>query len=131
METKQRAPKTERISLSEDANRRLDEWLKDLRLTYQGIKIRRKSLIEWLVLSHSIGLSASEKKCIKDTFFDDLQFAQWMVSRIKRAKDEGRSLSVRELIGKHESKSVRKKSPHPDKSAFESSPVTAQELTKK
>lgn len=90
---------SERISLTPDSTVCVDNWLSDLRNTFQGIKLKRKDLVEWLIQSRSKELSGAEKKQIKDLFFDEVAHAQWIVKELRAAKERGEPKRLSDLLG--------------------------------
>ncbi len=95
---KKKVSKIDRVALSSNAIDRMDKWLAALSEHYQGIKLRRNDLTSWLILNHRSELSVDEIKGIGAEFYDETQFAQWIVRRLKEAKATGKSISIQELM---------------------------------
>jgi hypothetical protein len=98
-EYKKKNANTERISLTPEAAARIDTWIGELQSSFRGIKLRRKSLVEWLIQSHSPELSNAEKKIIKNLFFDEVSHAQWLVRELRAAKGRGELTKISDLLG--------------------------------
>lgn len=91
-------PKQERVSLDEASAAKLDLWLEQVLQKVPGIKIGRSELVRWLVNSHSESLSDDELLQVKSSYFDEMEFALWMVRQLKESRARGERLSISELI---------------------------------
>lgn len=98
MKTTDKKP-VERVVLSETIKERLDEWIKDLTADCKGMKLSRRDLVEWLVQAREPQLSSSDKRSIKDTYFDEIAHTQWVLEELRAAKERGEGLTLADLLG--------------------------------
>jgi len=89
----------ERVTLSEEVVKRLDQWSAQARGARPGVDISRRDLVNWLILSHSEVLSSSEEKALSDEYYDELRFIQFAVKELKAAKLRGENVTLQELMG--------------------------------
>lgn len=110
VETKNVSAKQERVSLDEESALRVDQWVDQVLRQVPGIKIGRSELVRWLILSHEDVLRTEELLEIKSRFFDEMEFALWMVRQLKESRAKGEKLSLNDLLaGTTPSKRTRRK----------------------
>lgn len=92
-------PKQERASLDEQSATRIDRWLEQVVQQVPGIKIGRSEIVRWLVTSRPEQLTGEELQQIKDQYFDEMEFALWMIRQLKDSRARGEKLSLSDLLG--------------------------------
>lgn len=97
-EVKKRIRHPDRVTLHPDALVRLSEWSADLEKHLKGSRITKSDLVNFLILSHSVHLAEREIEQLKSRHFDEVRFAEWAIKELKRAKAEGRSVSLAEVL---------------------------------
>jgi hypothetical protein len=75
-----------RIALNEKTIEILHAWRSQLIDKYPGIKVSDSDLVNWMVSTSSLILSANQLSEIKDTYFDEIKQLEWMLAEAKRAK---------------------------------------------
>lgn len=117
MKNEEQRKRIERVVLSQVTVGRIDQWLADLEIYCRGIKLKRKDLVEWLVQTHSAGLSKTEMKAVKDRFFDEVAQAKWLLDTLKTAKDRGEQTKMADLLGTCRSSNKAKANRNPESPA--------------
>lgn len=92
-------PKQERVSLDETSASKLDSLLDQVVQQVPGIKIGRSEIVRWLVNRHPDRLTAEELQQIKESYFDEMEFALWMVRQLKESRARGEKVSLNDLLG--------------------------------
>jgi hypothetical protein len=115
------APKQERVSLDETSAAKIDVFLDQVVQQVPGIKIGRSEIVRWLVNRHPETLATEELQQIKEAYFDEMEFALWMVRQLKESRARGERVSLSDLIGgvtpTRAPKKPRRKSPPPSTEA--------------
>lgn len=99
VEIKSRIPKQERVSLDEITASKIDQWLDQVLVQVPGIKIGRSELVRWLVNSHVEVLSKDELQQIRECYFDEMEFALWMVRQLRESRARGEKIALSDLMG--------------------------------
>ncbi|MBI2712739.1 MAG: hypothetical protein HYX41_07805 [Bdellovibrio sp.] len=107
-ETKNTYP--DRVKISAEAIAKLNNLAEQVNSQLRGVKLTRCELVDFLLLSHSESLSASELKDLEAKYFDEVKFAQWAVEELKRAKARGESVSFADILSERSVKATRPKS---------------------
>jgi hypothetical protein len=102
-------PKHDRLVLSSDALNRINGWLDQLRDQLKGIKVRRRDLVEYAVLSQPEQLSSRQVEDFRIRYFDEIEFAAWAIRKLKEGRAAGQRISLAELIGAAIPKQTRTK----------------------
>lgn len=88
----------DRIYLQGDAKDRIQRWADDLNTQFKGLRISKTDLVSYLIMSHDESLSADEAQDIRDTFFDQVRFASWILKELKEAQKRGETASIEDLL---------------------------------
>lgn len=91
--------KQERVSLDETSAAKIDFFLDQVVQQVPGIKIGRSEIVRWLVNRHPNDLTTEELQQIKEAYFDEMEFALWMVRQLKESRARGERVSLSDLIG--------------------------------
>ncbi len=91
--------KSDRIGLSPASRERLDSWLLQVATQLKGINVKRRDLIEYVVLAQPETLSQRQIEEIRKSFFDEIAYARWAVRELTKAKDHGQNITLAELVG--------------------------------
>lgn len=75
------------------------------------IKLTQKELANFVLQNRAQSLTQAELKAIKDQYFDDVRAAQWALQKLKTAKEEGRDLSLAEVMSMIQTPVVSEKRP--------------------
>ncbi len=73
--------------------------MKDLQKHLKGSRVTKSDLVNFLVLFHSERLAEKEIEQLKGQHFDEVRFAEWAIKELKKAKAEGRNVSLAEVMG--------------------------------
>ncbi len=110
-----------RVVLSNEATDLLDCWIQQMESFCPGIQLKRQGLVSWLVCNRDKQLSPSEMKAIKESLYDDIELATWVLKELKAAKARDEKLSLEDLLRGRSSGDVKKRtgkkrtSPHSNK----------------
>lgn len=89
----------ERVTISENLKEKLSSLCNQANESLQGIATVTKSDIVNLILkNHSEILSKNEIEDLKAEHFDELRFANWLASKIRDARENGESVSLKDLL---------------------------------
>jgi len=97
-----------RILLKEEAANRVASWAGQVQAQLRGTRVGRNEIVNWLVLGHEPKLSSRELKDVEDTYYDEVKFASWALRQLKQARDQGRPISLTELLAIPDSSDVSK-----------------------
>lgn len=91
----------DRIVLRREEARKLESWLKDLNLRFEGmIRATKSDLANFLIRHHSDTLSEAEIGLLEAELFDEVRWLNWALCKIREAKKQGRVLSLEDLMVK-------------------------------
>jgi len=117
LKLKAKVPPLPRVILSDDNDKRLQEWLTQIRESCPGIRIKKQDLVNWIIAERSARLSSADLKAVREKFFDEIELAQWALGQLKAAKDRNEKLTLADLVrngrtsSSESSVKVKKKSP--------------------
>jgi hypothetical protein len=106
---KKRIPKYDRVTLYEDAMKRVDGWIKQVQDSKAGVSLFRKDILNWHILNAPERLDAGGIAALAAQFFDQERFLKQALKRIRDAKGRGETLSLQALMS--EEQSVKPKKP--------------------
>lgn len=109
------ASPVERLSLRKEEQEKLEAWVQELNLKFEGmIRLTKSDLANFLIRHHSPKLNEEEINLIETEHFDEVRWLNWAVNKIRDAKRKGLALTLEELIDQRKtqvlaSKKTRKK----------------------
>lgn len=106
---KKRIPKYDRVTLYEDAMKRVDGWIKQVQDSKAGVSLFRKDILNWHILNAPEQLDAGEIAALAAQFFDQERFLKQALKRVRDAKGRGETLSLHALMS--DEQSVKPKKP--------------------
>lgn len=106
---KKRIPKYDRVTLYEDAMKRVDGWIKQVQDSKAGVSLFRKDILNWHILNAPEQLDAGGVAALAAQFFDQERFLKQALKRVRDAKGRGETLSLHALMS--EEQSVKPKKP--------------------
>lgn len=106
---KKRIPKYDRVTLYEEAMKRVDGWIKQVQDSKAGVSLFRKDILNWYILNAPEQLDAMAVEGLAAQFFDQERFLKQALKRVRDAKDRGETLSLKELMS--DEQSVKPKKP--------------------
>lgn len=91
--------KQERATLSPQVSAKVDAWLKQIEEKLSGsVSINKSDLVNFFLEKQADVLSKDQIEKIRETFFDEVRFAQWALQQVKESKKKGESLSLKDVI---------------------------------
>lgn len=108
IKTKKRSRRYDRITLYEEALKRVDGWIEQAESAKTGVKIHRKDILNWYVLNAPETLAIASLTVLADKFFDQEKFLREALKKAKAAKERGETLSLKDLLSKEESAHAKK-----------------------
>lgn len=105
---KKRIPKYDRVTLYEEAMKRVDGWIKQAQDSKVGVSLFRKDILNWYILSAPEQLDAKAIEELGVQFFDQERFLKQALKRVRDAKGRGETLSLQELISDEQSVKLKK-----------------------
>jgi hypothetical protein len=105
---KKRIPKYDRVTLYEEAMKRVDGWIKQVEDSKPGVSLFRKDILNWHILNAPEQLDAGGIASLADQFFDQERFLKQALKRVRDAKDRGETLSLQALMSAEQSVKPRK-----------------------
>lgn len=106
---KKRIPKYDRVTLYEDAMKRVDGWIKQVQDAKAGVSLFRKDILNWHILSAPEQLDEDGIARLAAQFFDQERFLKQALKRVRDAKGRGETLSLQALM--IDEQSVKPKKP--------------------
>lgn len=92
------ASTVERLSLRKEEQDKLESWVKELNIKFDGmIRLTKSDLANFLIRHHPC-LSVDEIALIEAEHFDEFRWLNWATNRIRDAKKQGRVLTLNELL---------------------------------
>ena len=108
---RKRQAHTDRIVLDNESLEIVKRIADQVSEAFSGIlKLTSKDIANFLLVKRSCPLSNLELNEIKNTFFNDLQAAQWAVDKLKEAKSAGLDLKLSDVLKKIQTPLVKEKS---------------------
>lgn len=95
---KKRAIRQDRVTLKSEALGKLNQWSKQLGDRIKGTKISRSDIVDWLIESHADSLSDDEISDLEKSHFDEVKFAEWAVTQLKKARANGSITTLADLL---------------------------------
>lgn len=108
---KKRIPKYDRVTLYEEAMKRVDGWIKQAEEAKTGVSLFRKDILNWHIINAPEQLDVKSIEDLAARFFDQERFLKQALRRIRDAKGRGETLSLQELMSDEQSvkpKKIRK-----------------------
>jgi hypothetical protein len=106
---KKRIPKYDRVTLYEDAMKRIDGWIKQVQDSKPGVALFRKDILNWHILNSPEELDAGGISSLAALFFDQERFLKQALKQVRDAKGRGETLSLKALMS--DEQSVKPKKP--------------------
>lgn len=101
---------TERLTLQKSEQERLERWLDELNVKFDGmIRLTKSDLANFMIRHHSAQLSAEEIALIEAEHFDEVRWINWALTKIREAKKQGQVLTLDELMAQRKIQAVPKK----------------------
>ena len=116
---KKRIPKYDRVTLYEEAMKRVDGWIKQAQDSKAGVSLFRKDILNWYILNAPEQLDAKSIENLAAQFFDQERFLKQALKRVRDEKGRGETASLQELMTDEQS-GKPKKPPKPHLSKSES-----------
>lgn len=89
----------ERLSLRKEEHDRLEGWVQELNLKFDGmIRLTKSDLANFLIRHHPPNLSIEELGAIEAEHFDEVRWLNWATNKIREAKKCGQILTLMELL---------------------------------
>ncbi len=89
----------DRIVLRRPECERLDRWLSQLNARFDGmIRLTKSDLANFIIRLHADELSDTEVTLIESEFYDEVRWLNWALAKIRKAKKEGVSISLEQLM---------------------------------
>lgn len=114
---KKRIPKYDRVTLYEEAMRRLDGWIKQVQDSKAGVSLFRKDILNWYILNAPEQLDAMGVEGLAAQVFDQERFLKQALKRVRDAKGRGETLSLKELMS--DEQGVKPKKPRKSRASKE------------
>lgn len=93
----------ERLSLRKEEQEKLEAWVQELNLKFEGmIRLTKSDLANFLIWHHPSKLSTEELVLIEGEHFDEIRWLNWAANKIKGAKKQGLKLTLNQLIAEKE-----------------------------
>lgn len=105
---KKRVPKYDRVTLYDEAMKRVDGWIKQVEETKAGVSLYRKDILNWYVVNASEQLDTEAAQALAEQFFDQERFLKQALKRVRDAKGRGETLSLQALMNNEQSAKPRK-----------------------
>lgn len=105
---KKRIPKYDRVTLYEDAMKRVDGWIKQVQDSKAGVSLFRKDILNWYILNAPEQLDADGIAALSAQFFDQERFLKQALKRVRDAKGRGETLSLQALMSDEQSVKPKK-----------------------
>lgn len=99
----------DRVSLSVESLLIIDNFISELSRNNKGVKVCRKSIVEWLVEKKLTALCELDIQGIAEAFYDEERFLKDVITSYKRLKANDEELSLEELIKKYRPRTSSKK----------------------
>lgn len=111
---KKRIPKYDRVTLYDEAMKRVDGWIKQAQDSKAGVSLFRKDILNWYILNAPKQLDAKSIENLAAQFFDQERFLKQALKRVRDAKGRGETVSIQELMT--DEQSVKSKKPRKPRS---------------
>jgi hypothetical protein len=108
IKTKKRIPKYDRVTLYDDALKRIDGWIKQVEQSKAGVSLFRKDILNWFVLNAVETLPVASIDAMAVQFFDQERFLKQALKRVREAKERGENLSLSDIMSDEQSVKPKK-----------------------
>ena len=89
----------DRIVLQAKEGQILERWVTELNQRFDGmLRLTKSDLANFVIREHAANLSEDEIAAIELEFYDDLRWLNWAQGKIRKAKKEGVSLTLEDLM---------------------------------
>ena len=105
---KKRIPKYDRVTLYEEAMKRVDGWIKQVQDSKAGVSLFRKDILNWHILNAPEQLDSGGVAALAAQFFDQERFLKEALKRVRDAKGRGETLSLQALMSDKQSVKLKK-----------------------
>jgi hypothetical protein len=95
---KKRDRHPDRIGLHPESMERLDKFRDELKQHIKGVTLSRAEIANALLLFHPPSLSAEEIDRLREKYFDEVKYAQWVLRQMKEAKARGDNVSLSQFF---------------------------------
>lgn len=102
IKTKKRIPKYDRVTLYDEALKRVDGWIKQVEESKAGVSLFRKDILNWFVLNSTEVLPAASIEAMAAQFFDQERFLKQALKRVREAKGRGENLSLSDIMNEEQ-----------------------------
>ena len=103
--TKPRSTHSDRIPMNMEALQKIDRWQKHIEHHYQGTRITRAEIANFVLLQHPDELSPDEMHQLGTKNFDDVRFTAWALQTLRQSRAAGKNTSLQELLEAYPKKS--------------------------
>lgn len=111
---KKRIPKYDRVTLYDEAMKRVDGWISQAQDSKAGVSLFRKDILNWYILNAPEQLDAKSIESLAAQFFDQERFLKQALKQVRDAKGRGETVSLQELMT--DEQSVKPKKPRKPRS---------------
>lgn len=102
----------ERLSLRKEEQEKLEAWVQELNLKFEGmIRLTKSDLANFLIRHHPVQLSEDEILHIETEHFDEVRWLNWAVNKVREAKKQGVPLTLQQLLDTRLKRNQAKNSP--------------------
>jgi hypothetical protein len=95
---KKQTSRRDRVTLDPVSVDRLNQWTEEANSQLKGTAITRADLVGFLISQHGPNLLPQEIQQLKAMHFDEADFAEWALKQLRRAKKQGETLSLVDLL---------------------------------
>lgn len=95
---KKRIKKYDRVTLYDQAMKRVDGWIKQAQDSKSGVALFRKDILNWYILNAPEQLDLKSIESLAAQFFDQERFLKQALKRVRDAKGRGETVSLQELM---------------------------------
>ena len=88
----------ERIVVNDENLKKIDAWIGTVTQKKNGLKLKRKDVVNWLIAITPDNLPANLEKKLIELFYDEEMLLKEALKAIQKAKKNGQSLSLKEYF---------------------------------
>lgn len=108
IKAKKRIPKYDRVTLYEEAMKRVDGWISQVEASKGGVSLFRKDILNWYILDSPEQLDKDSVEALAVQFFDQERFLKQALQRVRDAKGRGENLSLTDIMNAEQSVKPKK-----------------------
>ena len=108
-EIKKRQRQPDTVTLSSEVLEKVTQWIRQAE-TELGVRVNRKQMVNWKLSQLTDQLSSVELRRAYQEFYDEEAFLKMALAEIRKAKSEGRSLSLDAIRLRYEKPKRKKRS---------------------